>query len=135
MFRVRYLRRAATAASAVAFGIATAYGAGTPAGIVLKITGATQPAISEGVEIPADTPIKLGHGAELTFQQYFDCKVITVVGGTLTLSRGKYKTDGTIESERNASCLGSYSPATGADTSGLVLRGLPQNSGPVRPGH
>ncbi|HJU15365.1 MAG TPA: hypothetical protein VJ770_02745 [Stellaceae bacterium] len=103
--------------------------AAPPAGIAIAVTGKTDPPLSAMTEIPADTPIRLGNGAEVRFLHYARCQLVTVVDGTLTLSRSDYKTDGHIESERNAPCPHVYTvnePASAARTTGgLILRGGP----------
>jgi hypothetical protein len=97
-----------------------------PAGIVMAVTGTTDPILSPMTEIPTDTPIRLGGGGKLTFLDYARCKLVTVVGGTLTLSRIDYKTDGRIESEADGPCPHVYSlNEPGGTTGGLVMRGGP----------
>jgi hypothetical protein len=95
-----------------------------PAGIVMAVIGTTDPILSPMTEIPTDTPIRLGGGGKLTFLDYARCKLVTVVGGTLTLSRTAYKTDGRIESEADGPCPHVYSlNEPGGTTGGLVMRG------------
>jgi len=96
----------------------------TAAGIVMAVTGTTDPPMSLMSEIPADTPIRLGSSGTLTFLDYARCKLVTVAGGTLTLSRSDYRTDGHIESEADGPCPHVYSVnEPGGTTGGLVMRG------------
>src|SRR5262249_34575782 len=71
----------------------------------------------------AHTAIKLGSDAELTFLHYGKCKLITVAGGTLQLSKRDFKTDGKLENEASGPCARVYQ-LTG-DAGGWVSRDLP----------
>jgi hypothetical protein len=123
--------------TALAFGASTLLtpsgAAETPAGIVMAVTGTTDPPLSAMTEIATDSPIKLGSNGQLTFLDYARCKLVTVSGGTLTLNQTGYKTDGHIESETDGPCPQTYS-VPGGDTSqttgGLALRGIRMESAP-----
>jgi hypothetical protein len=97
-----------------------------PAGIVMAVTGATDPPLSVMTEIPTGTPIRLGSEGKLTFLDYARCKLVTVASGTLTLSRTDYKTDGRIESEADGPCPHLYSlnepGGAGHTPGGLIMR-------------
>ena len=108
-----------------------AAGAEVPAGIVMAVSGTTDPPLSAMTEIPADTPIRLGTGVGLKFLHYSRCKLVTVAGGTLTLSRTEYKTDGHVESEKDGPCPRVYSLKSGHETAGLILRGAGEPRWPV----
>jgi hypothetical protein len=99
----------------------------TPAGIVMAVTGTTAPALSAMTEIAADSPIKLDSGSKLTFLDYARCKLVTVSGGTVTLGRTDYKTDGQIENEADGPCPQIYAVKDSGETShttgGLIMRG------------
>jgi hypothetical protein len=99
----------------------------TPAGIVMSVAGKTDPPLSPMTEIAADQPIVLSGGATLTFLDYARCKLVTVSGGTVTLSSTAYKTDGRVESETDGPCPQVYSVKEPGDdsrsTGGLVMRG------------
>jgi hypothetical protein len=99
--------------------------AGEPdaAGIVMKITGETSPGLPVRTEIPADTAIRLGPAAELTFLHYRKCKLVTVMGGTLELSARDFTTDGKVEKEVPGPCPRVYQLAGSAG--GWVARDLP----------
>jgi hypothetical protein len=94
-----------------------------PAGMVIKITGSTTPALPTRSEIPAHTVIKLGSDTELTFLHYGKCKLITVAGGTLELNKRDFVTDGKIENEASGPCPRVYQLK--GDTGGWVSRDLP----------
>ena len=68
-----------------------------PPGIVMAIAGETDPPLSAMAEIPANTLIVLQPRTKLTFLHYSRCKLVTVTGGTLTLTRADYKEDGRVE--------------------------------------
>jgi hypothetical protein len=99
-----------------------------PPGIVMAITGETDPPLSAMAEIPANTLIVLQATTKLTFLHYSRCKLVTVIGGTLTLTRADYKEDGRVESEADGPCPHVYAlPDTGAEgrsTGGIVARAL-----------
>ncbi len=105
-----------------------------PPALVMAVKGDTDPKLSEMSEIPADTPVKLAAGAELTFLHYQRCKLVTVVGGTLRASRADYVSDGRIASEKEGPCprvLALNDPAvSGRNTGGVVMRGIGAPPGP-----
>jgi len=98
-----------------------------PAGIVMMVSGVSDPPLSPMTEIASDTSIKLGPETKLTFLDYARCKLVTIVGGTLMLRRSDYKTDGRVESETDGPCPKTYSLADegggGRNSAGLVVRG------------
>jgi hypothetical protein len=75
-----------------------------PAGIVMAVTGPTTPRLAVHAEIAADTGVKLGAGATLTFLHYERCKLVTVAGGTVMLTRTDFATDGRTVSETATTC-------------------------------
>jgi hypothetical protein len=99
-----------------------------PAGIVMEVTGATSPPLEEMTEIPADTPVRLEAGTQLTFLHYRRCKLVTVTGGSVTLSRADYHADGQVVSEKDGPCPRVYALAepagAGRSSGGLVVRGI-----------
>jgi hypothetical protein len=105
-----------------------AFAAGEPpAGLVMAVAGTTTPPLPAMAEIPAGTPVQLAPGAQLTFLHYGRCKLVTVSGGTLTLSRTEFKTDGTIVGEKDGPCprihpVGGNQAGTVAG--GMVMRGV-----------
>ena len=98
----------------------------TPAGIVMEISGQTAPPLSDMAEIPANVPFQLASNTRLTFLHYGRCKLVTVMGGTLALTRSDYKEDGKVESETDGPCPHVYALPDNADghgSGGTVFRG------------
>lgn len=98
-----------------------------PAALVMSLSGSTTPPMSEMSEIPSGARVQLGSGTELTLLDYARCKMVTVNGGSLTVTRFDFLADGKIVSETTAPCphvqqLGAA--ATGAVAGGLVVRGM-----------
>jgi hypothetical protein len=92
-------------------------------GIIMKVTGETDPGLPLREEVSANTVIKLGPGAELTFLHYPPtCELVTVAGGTLKLTKTAFTTDGEVKSQQNRPCPRVYElPGTGG---GWVARDL-----------
>jgi hypothetical protein len=99
-----------------------------PPGIVMAITGNTDPPLSAMVEIPANTSIHLHGKTKLTFLHYARCKLITVEGGTLTLTRADYTEDGQVVSETDGPCPHIYAlpdnGGAGRSSGGILERNL-----------
>jgi hypothetical protein len=128
MLDVRPCRKIAAGVCCLVLSLSiTSSAAEAPAGIVMAVTGTTDPPVSVMTEIPTGTPIRLSSEGKLTFLDYARCKLVTVAGGTLTLSRTDYKTDGRVESETDGPCPHVYSlnepGGAGRTTGGLVMRG------------
>ena len=100
----RHLWAVLSALLAIAFGASGALAAGPPAGMVLEVTGATDPSFPAMSEIPAQTPVALGPGVSVTFILYSRCKLVTVTGGTLTLTGTEFATTGQIVSQQDTEC-------------------------------
>jgi hypothetical protein len=99
-------------------------------GIVMKVTGETDPALSPRDEIPANLKIKLAPGTELTFLHYPPrCDLVTIAGGTFKLSRTDFTTDGEVRNQQNRACPRIYELAATAGV-GVArdLMRLPGNS-------
>jgi hypothetical protein len=95
-----------------------------PAGIVMALSGSTAPPLAEMAEIPAGTPLHLLPGTQLTFLVYARCKLVTVAGGTLTLSRTDFTTDGKILGDKDGPCPRIHPlSGSGAVAGGLIMRG------------
>src|SRR5204863_2947272 len=92
-------------------------------GIIMKVTGETDPGLPLREEVSANTVIKLGPGAELTFLHYPPtCELVTVAGGTLKLTKNAFTTDGEVKSQQNRPCPRVYElPGTGG---GWVARDI-----------
>ncbi len=98
-----------------------------PAALVTALSGSTTPAIAAMSEIASGAPLRLAPGAELSFLHYAKCKMVTVTGGTVTVTRTDFTTDGTIVAEIDAPCPRIHrlsANAAGTVSGGLVMRGL-----------
>jgi hypothetical protein len=96
-----------------------------PAGVVMSVAGGTTPPIAAMSEIPAGTPLQLAPGAEVTFLHYARCRLVTVNGGTLTVTRSDYATDGRIVAEKDGPCPRVHQlSGAGSTAGGLVMRGV-----------
>ncbi len=96
-----------------------------PAGVVMSVAGGTTPPIAMMSEIPAGIPLQLAPGAELTFLHYARCKLVTVNGGTLTVTRSDFVTDGRIVAEKDGPCPRVHQlSSAGTTAGGLVMRGV-----------
>jgi len=74
-------------------------------GIVMKVTGETEPALPAREEIAANTKIKLSPGTELTFLHYPPrCELVTVAGGTLKVTKTDFTTDGEVKAQQDRPC-------------------------------
>src|SRR6266478_4648025 len=74
-------------------------------GMIMKVTGETDPTLPAREEISANTVIKLGPGTELTFLHYPPtCELVTVAGGTLKLTKTAFTTDGEVKSQQSRPC-------------------------------
>lgn len=97
--------------------------AGTPAGVVMAVTGATNPSLPVMSEIPAQTGVVFDPDTSMTFILYSRCKLVTVKGGTLTFTGNDFTTSGQIVSESDTVCPGRFDlAALGVDTGGVVFR-------------
>jgi hypothetical protein len=99
-----------------------------PAGIVMAMTGDSNPPLSVMAEIPAGLSLQLKPETKLTFLHYGRCKLVTVVGGTLVLQAADYKSGGTVAGETDAPCPQvfelSNAGSAGRTTGGIVARGI-----------
>ena len=74
-------------------------------GMIMKVVGETDPNLLAREEVAANTVIKLGPGAELTFLHYPpSCELVTVAGGTLKLTKTAFTTDGEVKSQQGRPC-------------------------------
>jgi hypothetical protein len=74
-------------------------------GIIMKVTGETDPTLPPREEIAANAVIKLAPGTELTFLHYPPtCELVTVAGGTLKLTKADFTTDGEVKSQQGRPC-------------------------------
>lgn len=96
-----------------------------PAALVMAVSGGTTPAVAAMSEIASGAPLRLDAGAELTLLDYARCKMVTVSGGTVRVTRFDFVTDGKIVAEVDAPCPRVHRlSAGGAVAGGLVMRGV-----------
>lgn len=98
-----------------------------PAALVMAVTGKISPPVAAMSEIASGAPVRLEPGAELTLLDYARCKMVTVSGGTVTVTRFDFITDGRLVSEQVAPCprIHQLSAASGGTVAGgLVMRGM-----------
>jgi hypothetical protein len=101
-----------------------------PAALVTAVSGGTTPAIAAMSEIASGAPIRLEPGTELTLLDYARCKMVTVSGGTVTVTRFDFVTDGKIVAKIDAPCPRVHKLGAGGTVAGgLVMRGV---AGPPR---
>jgi hypothetical protein len=94
--------------------------------MVMTLSGSTTPSLATMAEISSGSPLQLAAGTELTFLHYAKCKLITVSGRSLTLTRTDFTIDGKVLAEKDGPCprvhqLGGTAPGT--TSGGLVMRG------------
>lgn len=96
------------------------------AALVMAISGNTNPPLAAMSEIPSGAKLQLDPGTELTVLDYARCKMVTVTGGMLTITRFDFMTDGKIVGEVDAPCPRFHqlsASAGGAVAGGVVMRG------------
>ena len=95
-----------------------------PAALVMAISGKTNPPLGAMSEIESGAKLQLDPGTELTVLDYARCKMVTVNGGSLTITRFDFMSDGKIVSEVEAPCPRFHQlSAGGAVAGGVVMRG------------
>ncbi len=133
--RATFLRTAAIAILVLAATPSPA-GAQKAVGLALEVIGTVRPALSAFTEIRDGTVLGLAANGRLTFAHYNSCRVVTVVGGEVTIGRLWYDVaGGSIESEARGTCVTEIRAlAEGGRSSGLVLRAGPRGIAyPTRP--
>jgi hypothetical protein len=94
--------------------------------MVMAVSGNTAPPIAAMSEIPSGAKLQLDPGTELTVLDYARCKMVTVSGGSLTVTRFDFMSDGKIVGEVDAPCPRFHqlsASAGGAVAGGVVMRG------------
>ena len=95
-----------------------------PAAMVMAVSGKTAPPVAAMAEIASGTKLQLDPGTELTVLDYARCKMVTVSGGSLTVTRFDFMADGKIVGEVDAPCPRFHQlSAGGAVAGGVVMRG------------
>ena len=103
-----------------------AFAAEPPAALVMAISGKTNPPLGAMSEIASGAKLQLDPGTELTVLDYARCKMVTVSGGSLTITRFDFMSDGKIVREVEAPCPRFHqlsASAGGAVAGGVVMRG------------
>jgi hypothetical protein len=103
---------------------AGAAAAQTPSGMIMEVSGPTEPAVQALSEVDPGFSVKLGAGAKMSFVHYQSCKLVSVEGGTVTLRLTAYTVDGKVLSEQKR-CPKRFAMAAGGSTEAgaLVVRG------------
>lgn len=115
------------AAAAVA-----ALAAGPPAraevsGLILEVSGTTQPHLAAFSEIPTNEVIKLGRDARIKVVHYRSCRVLTLTGGSFEAGPSDFAvTGGAVESNVQGRCPQQkhFGPASGNGIGGVTMRGF-----------
>ena len=98
-----------------------------PAAVVLEISGSSTPVVAVREEIATGGQIKLAPEARLTLLHYSSCTVVTIVGGTVSVSDSGVEADAAfVQSRKQGPCPRIHQlSAEGARTSSgaLILRG------------
>ena len=118
---------AASAAAVLGLAVSADAEAQKPVALALDVAGQTEPAIARSQEIAPAATIALGAGATLRLYHYGACKVVTVAGGTLEITRFGYRVGGggRITREVKRRCpkrVRLASTAGGRATAGVTLR-------------
>jgi hypothetical protein len=98
------------------------------AGLVLEVSGKTEPSLAAYAEVTADQAIKLDAGATLKVVHYKSCRVVTLSGGTLKVDATDFDlSGGKVDADRKSACprriASRASRAGDAGTGGIVMRG------------
>lgn len=102
----------------------TAAYAGTPAALVLDITGPTTPAVEPFSELETKSPIEIDAETTIEFLHYATCQAITVKGGRLNFTSQRYLfKGGKILDTKRAECPKKVALTGASQIGGVVLRG------------
>ena len=100
--------------------------AGKPAALALDVSGPTKPALEPFSELETKTPIELDPDTTIEFLHYKSCKAITVRGGRLNFSEGRYLyKGGKILDTKHAECPKTVALSGASKIGGIVVRGGP----------
>lgn len=107
------------------------------AGLVLEVSGKTEPPVAAYAEIAADQAVKLDPGATLKVVHYKSCRIVTLSGGTLKIKASDFDVSaGKVDADRKSACprrVASASHAGDAGTGGIVMRGATETTVAVEP--
>jgi len=97
----------------------------TPSGMVMEVSGGTDPAVRALTEVEPGFTVKLAAGSTMSFVHYQTCKMVKVEGGTVTMKLTQYTVaEGKVVSEQKR-CPKRFALVAGGSTEagGMVLRG------------
>jgi hypothetical protein len=108
------------------------------AGLVLEVSGKTEPSVAAYAEIAADQAVKLDPGATLKVVHYKSCRIVTLSGGTLKVEASDFDVSaGKVDADRKSACprrVASHTSRAGdAGTGGIVMRGAGEATVAVGP--
>lgn len=97
----------------------------TPSGMIMDVSGNTEPAVRALTEVDPGFTVKLAAGSKMSFVHYQTCKMVNVEGGTVTMKLTQYTVaEGKVLSEQKR-CPKRFALVAGGSTEagGMVLRG------------
>jgi len=100
------------------------------AGLVLEVSGKTQPPVASFAEVAADQSVTLADGGKLKIVHYKSCRAVTLTGGTLKIGAADFDISAAkVASDQPNACprrTAARTPRAGdAGTGGIVVRGAP----------
>jgi hypothetical protein len=108
------------------------------AGLVLEVSGKTEPPLAAFAEIGADQAVRLDAGTTLKVVHYKSCRIVTLNGGTLRVGAADFDlVDGKVEGDQKTSCPRRVASRAGrageGGTGGIVMRGAGGGAALVAP--
>ena len=96
------------------------------AALVLEVHGTIQPGVAPYQEVAAETQFTLADDARLVFLHYSTCRMVTVVGGSITLNTETYTMIGGAKKvERRVDCPRQVVLQAEGSSAGILIRGAP----------
>jgi hypothetical protein len=96
------------------------------AGMVLKLSGQTEPPLAPFTELPLGKPFKLDTNTMISVVHYDSCRVVTIVGGEITLTTlGVDSQGGIIKDSQVRTCPKEHlmtQGAAAATSGGMLMR-------------
>jgi hypothetical protein len=84
---------------------APAHASSHAAALVMSISGVTKPQLAVHREIPAGTRVNLALGSRLALLHYGTCSIVTLIGGTVTVSESDVEAEARdVESRKPGPC-------------------------------
>ena len=101
MIRTRGIAGVGPIAAAVALWVGQA-AAGVPAGMIMEVTGSSEPKMDALTEVEPGFRIRLAVGSRLIFMHYMSCRSVSVEGGTVLLRMTDFSISdgGRVQSEQ-----------------------------------